>query len=310
MTPDDLDLQIRSAAIEHVQKLNAGRRHLSPSEIAEGFLFRGRKIFLATRARGIFKPRQMKSLLSIKTVFPRHGRKTWYDDQIEIHKSLFSSDRTVEYSFMKGGAERSSNRLLRDACERQLPIIYFLGVAPEKYIALAPVFVGDWSAESRSVQTSFGLGLQGNLARPNSEAERRYALRQVKQRVHQSTFREAILLAYGKSCALSGLKETRLLDAAHIVPDPDPEFGQPIVPNGLLMSKIHHAAFDAHLIGIDPKFRIHVSKRLLSHRDSPMLEALRQLKDKQISLPACERHYPDRERLELRFEEYREADRD
>jgi putative restriction endonuclease len=39
--------------------------------------------------------------------------------------------------------------------------------------------------------------------------------------------------------------------------------GQPIVPNGIPLSKIHHAAFDAHLIGIDPNYRLHVSERLL-----------------------------------------------
>jgi hypothetical protein len=31
----------------------------------------------------------------------------------------------------------------------------------------------------------------------------------------------------------------------------------------LTLTKIHHAAFDAHLIGIDPDLRIHVSDRLL-----------------------------------------------
>ncbi len=37
--------------------------------------------------------------------------------------------------------------------------------------------------------------------------------------------------------------------------------------------KIHHAAFDAHLIGIDPSdFRIHVSDRLLEIHDGPFLE--------------------------------------
>lgn len=35
--------------------------------------------------------------------------------------------------------------------------------------------------------------------------------------------------------------------------------GQPIVRNGIPLSKIHHAAFDAHLIGIDPDYRLHVS---------------------------------------------------
>ena len=53
--------------------------------------------------------------------------------------------------------------------------------------------------------------------------------------------------------------------------------GQPVVPNGLPLSKIHHAAFDAHLIGIDPDYRLHVSGRLLDLHDGPMLEALKQL---------------------------------
>jgi putative restriction endonuclease len=51
---------------------------------------------------------------------------------------------------------------------------------------------------------------------------------------------------------------TRLLDAAHIVIDADEQLGQPIVLNGLPLTKIHHAVFDAHLIGVDPDFRIHV----------------------------------------------------
>ena len=37
--------------------------------------------------------------------------------------------------------------------------------------------------------------------------------------------------------------------AAHIVADKDEQFGQPVVSNGIPLSKIHHAAFDAHLIG-------------------------------------------------------------
>jgi predicted restriction endonuclease len=53
--------------------------------------------------------------------------------------------------------------------------------------------------------------------------------------------------------------------------------GQPIVPNGISLTKIHHAAFDVHLIGIDPDYRLHVSDRLLGQHDGPMLEALKRL---------------------------------
>ena len=50
--------------------------------------------------------------------------------------------------------------------------------------------------------------------------------------------------------------------------------------------KIHHAAFDAHLIGIDPDYRLHVSGHLLDQHDGPMLEALKQLDGGILHLPA------------------------
>jgi len=43
----------------------------------------------------------------------------------------------------------------------------------------------------------------------------------------------------------------------------DEQLGQPVISNGLPLTKIHHAAFDAHLIGVDPDFRVQVSDRLL-----------------------------------------------
>jgi putative restriction endonuclease len=57
-----------------------------------------------------------------------------------------------------------------------------------------------------------------------------------------------------------------------MVVDVDEQLGQPIVSNGLPVTKIHHAAFDTHLIGIDSDFRIHVSDRLLDLHDGPSLE--------------------------------------
>jgi putative restriction endonuclease len=61
----------------------------------------------------------------------------------------------------------------------------------------------------------------------------------------------------------SHLREPRLLDAAHILMDADEQVGQPVISNGLPLTKIHDAAFDAHLIGGDPDFRVHTSDRLL-----------------------------------------------
>jgi putative restriction endonuclease len=86
---------------------------------------------------------------------------------------------------------------------------------------------------------------------PPDAPERRYALREVKARLHQASFRDAVLAAYGGRCAISQLPEPRLRDAAHIVVDADEQLGQPIVSNGLPLTKLHHAAFNAHF-GLPP----------------------------------------------------------
>jgi putative restriction endonuclease len=101
------------------------------------------------------------------------------------------------------------------------------------------------------------------------------------------------------------LPETVLLDAAHIIADGDEKFGQPVITNGIPLSKVHHAAFDAHLIGIDADYRMHVSARLLKAKDGPMLEALKSLHDRPIRLPQRSKDCPDRDRLAMRFEKFR-----
>jgi len=50
-------------------------------------------------------------------------------------------------------------------------------------------------------------------------AEREYAERIVKQRLHQPEFRGRILLAYQTRCTVCALRRGKLLDAAHIIAD-------------------------------------------------------------------------------------------
>ena len=129
-----------------------------------------------------------------------------------------------------------------------------------------------------------------------------------KRGLHQASFRDAVLSAYRGRCAISHLPEPRLLDAAHIIMDADEQFGQPIVSNRLPLTKLHHAAFDAHLIGIDPDYRIHVSDRLLEIHDGPFLElGLKGIAGTLIKLPRRSDDRPDRDRLARRFEEFKKA---
>lgn len=307
MSDTDRDTQLRMAAFAQVRRLTAVHDPLTWKDLATGFRFNGERIPLVNPQRGIFKPRQMRFLLSIKTVFPRPGGKIWYDDQREVHGQIFAGDETVEYAFMGQNPEAADNRWLREAYEQGIPVIYFLGVAPGRYQAMFPAFISGWDARALKARVAFGVLDQKTLVPPENAPERRYALRLVKQRLHQASFREAIISAYDGRCALSGLSEPLLLDAAHIIADQDEQLGQPVISNGLPLSKIHHAAFDAHLIGIDPDYRLHVSDRLLEQHDGPMLDALKRLAGGTIHPPRRAKDYPDRDRLALRFERFKDA---
>jgi putative restriction endonuclease len=304
METPSLDTLMRVVAFDHVRRLNEIHDHLTAREFEAGFLFRGERIPLVNPQRGIFKPKQMRFLLSIKTVFPKPGGKIWYDDQREVHRQIFQGDETVDYAFMGKNPDAADNRWLREAYEHRIPVIYFLGIAPGRYQAHLPTFISGWDREALKTRVTFGPNPE-TLAPATDSVERRYALRMVKQRLHQATFREAVIAAYDGRCAFSGLPEPLLLDAAHIIADKDDRHGQPMVTNGIPLSKIHHAAFDAHLIGIDPDFRIHVSDRILCQNDGPMLEALKQLNGRDIRLPDRAKDKPDRNRLAMRFERFK-----
>lgn len=300
----DPDFELRAAIFEHVRKLNEVYGPIGAEQLEPGFVFKGVRIPLVNPQRGIFKPRQMKYLLSIRTVFPRPGGRIWYDDQKVVHQQIYRGDDAVEYAFMGRNADAADNRWLREAGESRIPFIYFLGVAPGLYQPVIPTFVIDWNGADLKATIAFG-DIGNTHSPPETSLERRYALRTVRQRLHQASFRVAVIQAYGGRCAFSNLPEPLLLDAAHIIPDKDERLGQAVVSNGLPLSKLHHAAFDAHLIGIDPDYRVHVSDRLLSQRDGPMLEALKQLQGTSIRLPDRSADYPNRDRLSRRFEIFR-----
>jgi len=304
---DPIDAAMRNAAVAELERRAVGRS-LDADDLAAGFLFQGERIPLVNPQRGIFKPRAMRFLLSIRTVFPRTGARVWYDDQRRVHEQIYAGEELIDYAFMGSDPSAADNRWLNEAMEAQVPVIYFLGIAPGRYTAIYPTFVVDWSASKLAAKLGFGTPLVSALgtATTPSAPERRYALRLVSQRLHQATFREAVLTAYGGRCAISRLPERRLLDAAHIIADGDEMLGQPLVANGLPLSKVHHAAFDANLIGIDPDYRIHVSDELFAMNDGPMLEqGIKAMRGKTLLMPERRVDRPDRDRLAARFELYR-----
>jgi len=97
------------------------------------------------------------------------------------------------------------------------------------------------------------------------------------------------------------------LDAAHIIPDGEPE-SRPTVDNGLALCKLHHAAFDSFIIGITPDYKIEVRKDILDEKDGPMLQhGLKELNGNKIFYPSKKIYRPNKEFLEIRFQRFRNA---
>lgn len=83
---------------------------------------------------------------------------------------------------------------------------------------------------------------------------------------------------------------------------------EPVVPNGLCLCKIHHAAYDSDLIGISPDYTVHVRRDVRDETDGPMLpHGLQELHESRVALPNRRADRPDRDRLAWRYERYRAA---
>jgi putative restriction endonuclease len=210
----------------------------------------------------------------------------------------------VLYRYQGDDPDNYFNRWLRSAHLLDVPIVYFGGSRPNHYQPIYPTCVEQDDPENLRVLLTFGR-MRGAYDEREpvhipDEIERRYVVREVKQRIHQAQFRGAVLPAYADRCAICRLREVRLLDAAHIVGDAE-ELGEPVVSNGLSLCSIHHRAFDQDLVGVAPNLRVHVSRRLLDDDDGPMLDVLKGFHGSTIEAPAKRLWQPDRDRLEIRF---------
>jgi putative restriction endonuclease len=140
-----------------------------------------------------------------------------------------------------------------------------------------------------------------------NNSRRSYITANVRQRVHQSAFRERVLRAYREQCAMCKLRHSELLDAAHIIPDGEPD-GDPIVPNGLSLCKLHHAAFDRGFLGIRPDYVVEVRQDILHENDGPMLlHGLKEMHEKRIFLPRNASQRPSESLLERRYSRFLDA---
>jgi len=118
----------------------------------------------------------------------------------------------------------------------------------------------------------------------------------VNQRVNQSFFRRAVLASYGGACCISGLTETNLLVASHIVPWSKDEENRLNPSNGLLLSAIHDKAFDQGLKTLSSGFEIILSKKLRDTTNELLKRVFLDFEGKVIRKP--ERFIPKAEFLD------------
>lgn len=214
-----------------------------------------------------------------------------------------ADDGILHYRY-QGTNPEGKNTKLRRAMEFDLPLIRFQKIAPGYYTPIYPVHVvGD-----DPFGLTFHVSVDARLRLVPSDSitliERAYAERIVRARVHQPAFRARVLLAYGDQCAICRLKHPRLLDAAHIISDSD-DWGDPVVPNGIALCKIHHAAYDGQFLGIDGELRVHINATLLEEVDGPMLKhGIQEMHGARLSVPRSPLLRPDRARLESRYAEF------
>jgi putative restriction endonuclease len=296
------DQRLRWAAFSFLEQLAQDGKVLVRQDDLSNFSFEGINIRLMATQQGIWKPKQLTAALSFRTVFAGDPSKRPYADDP-------GEDGFPRYKWQGDDPQQFENRALRQAMTLGLPLIWFRGVASGVYLPEYPV----WLAAEEPSQQQFVVSLDEALTRARNELAtgdpellRAYADRVVKTRLHQPMFRQRVLLAYDNQCALCHLRHTRLLDAAHVLPDA--AGGQPVVTNGISMCKIHHAAYDADIFGIDPTYRVGVRPDVMKEIDGPTLKyTLQEINGSAIQLPKRRAARPDPELLEIRWTQFKDA---
>jgi putative restriction endonuclease len=305
----DLDHRVRLAAFAFLDELSLLHGDSLPRKpLVDGFQFDGQRVPLMG-PQGIFKPAVLPDMpLSITTAPPKDGKEAPYDDR-------FEDGELLAYHYRGEDPRHRDNVGLRLAMKRHVPLIYFYGLIPSHYMAFWPVYVvgEDERAHCFKIEVDDRkLALQTELADRVSEDEeadgrRRYATVLAKRRIHQEGFRLRVLRAYRECCAICRLRHAELLEAAHILPDGHPK-GLPVVPNGIALCALHHAAFDRHFLGIDPECGVHLRKDILDEADGPMLQyGLQGFHGKKLWVPRSQDLKPNPDFLAERYAQFEKA---
>ena len=288
------DAVLRAAAFDWLGRVVSLHGEVLPyTLLKQGFEFQGDRIKVVG-PQGIFQPARWGAPLSVTT--SPNGP---YDD-------AFDPSGRLRYRFRGNDPTHRDNQSLVFAKDNRLPLVYFHGILTGRYLPIWPVYVVQDLPEALTflieVDDAANLSVLANPPDDQvAEGRRQYVTTLARRRVHQTAFRERVLRAYRHQCAVCRLRHHELLEAAHIIPDPEPD-GEPLVNNGLSLCRLHHAAFDRFFLGVRPDHVIEVRPDVLEESDGPTLRhAIQGLHGKRIALPRRRDERPTVHRLEERY---------
>lgn len=132
-------------------------------------------------------------------------------------------------------------------------------------------------------------------------------IQEVKRRINQDFFHDTVFSSYNQRCCITGLNNTSLLQASHIVEWSKDERNRTNPQNGLCLNALFHKAYDENLLGISPDYEVYISDEFLGSKPLLVDEKLRTFVQSyngtKLILPR--RFYPDKELLAEHFEKFR-----
>lgn len=129
-------------------------------------------------------------------------------------------------------------------------------------------------------------------------------IQEVKKRINQDFFRKTVLSSYENRCCITGINNTKLLQACHIVGWNEDEANRTNPQNGLCLNVLFHKAYDENLIGISPDYKVYISDEFLGMKlkevDYNTKKYLMGFNNSNIILP--KRFLPDKDLLAIHFD--------
>lgn len=258
---------------------NAGTDQPWPKPLPGGFL-------LATRAKGIFKPKWTEYALSVRQTLssPYADREpifrpdgSWSFDYFQESKDLEARDNLfTNLAMLKCSRDQVPVGVMKQTRLRPLARYRILGVAlvsgwKEGYFrlegfnskGLCTEQEGRERVASRLEVEEIIAGVSKAFDPQSITDARQRIIASVVRRRGQPEFRRKLLDAYQGRCAVTDCDAIDALEAVHIVPYRGPNTNHP--SNGLLLRADLHTLFDLGLIAVDTSnMTVLVSPRLFN----------------------------------------------